>query len=78
VTLVWAVPVVAAAVATVLVVASARRLEAEVSGVVAAVRRLRDVAGPLAAVREATAETDELAGAFRRRHALDDEGVAGD
>jgi hypothetical protein len=74
VNLVWAVPVVAAAMATVLVVAWARRLEDEATALVTAVRRLREVAPGLAAVRDAVAETDEMASGFRRRHQLEGDG----
>jgi hypothetical protein len=71
VTLVWAVPVVAAAVATVLVVAWARAIEDEATGLLAAVRRLREIAGPLAAVRDVVRETDEVTATFRERHRPD-------
>jgi uncharacterized protein involved in exopolysaccharide biosynthesis len=74
VSLVWAVPVVAAAVATVLVVRWARRLEDEAAALVTAVRHLRDVSPRLAAVRDAVAETDDLASGFRRRHQLEGDG----
>ena len=66
--LVWAVPVVAAAVATVLVVVWAHAVEDEATGLVAEVRRLREIAHPLAAVREALRETDGVATTFSQRH----------
>ena len=70
-TLLWAVPVVAAAVATLLVVARARTLEGEVVGLAHGVRRLRDIRAPLAAVRATAGETAELVAAFRRQHPVD-------
>jgi hypothetical protein len=70
-TLLWAVPVVAAAVATLVVVAWARTLEDEVVGLVADVRDLRAVREPLGAIRTMTDETDALVAAFRERHPLD-------
>ena len=69
-TLLWAVPVVAAALATLVVVARARTLEDEVIGLADAVRELRAVREPLGAVRAMTAETDALAEAFHDRHPL--------
>jgi hypothetical protein len=72
VTLLWAVPVVAAAVGTLLVAARARTLEDEVVGLVADVRELRAVREPLRKIRGLTTETDALVGAFRDRHAFDD------
>lgn len=68
-TLLWAVPVVAAAVATLLVVAHARPLEDEAVALVGAVRRLREVRAPLGAVRATVGETDAAVAAFRDRHA---------
>ena len=70
-TLLWAVPVVAAAVAIVLVVARARRLEDEAAALARAVAQLRDIRSPLAALRGITDETDELVIDFRRRHPFD-------
>lgn len=70
--LLWAVPVVAAAIATVIVVARARALEDAAVAVATEVARLRELHRPLAAVREATAETDDVVQAFRRRHAVDE------
>lgn len=67
-TLLWAVPVVAAAVATVLVVATARTLEDEAVGLAHEVRHLHDVRGPLSAIRETTLETDQLVASFRHEH----------
>jgi hypothetical protein len=74
VTLLWAVPVVAAAVATVLVAARSRALEDEVVGLVREVRRLRDIRAPLAAVRTAADETDDLVVAFRAQHPIEPDG----
>jgi methyl coenzyme M reductase beta subunit len=71
VTLVWAVPVVAAALATLVVVARARAVEDECGVLAREVAALAELRHPLAAVRDATAETDELAAAFRERHAVD-------
>ena len=67
-TLVWAVPVVAAAVATLLVVGRARRIEDEVRGLAEEIARLGEVRPRLGAVRAATAEAEAVATAFRDRH----------
>ncbi|HEX5944699.1 MAG TPA: hypothetical protein VFY82_00405 [Acidimicrobiales bacterium] len=72
-TLLWAVPVVAAAVGTLLVAARARSLEDEVVDLVADVRDLRVVREPLRSIRELTAETDALVEDFRDRHVFDDD-----
>lgn len=72
-TLLWAVPVVAAAVGTLLVAARARSLEDEVVGLVADVRDLRVMREPLRTIRELTAETDALVEDFRDRHVFDDD-----
>lgn len=71
-TLLWAVPVVAAAVGTLLVAARARTLEDEVVGLVADVRDLRAVREPLRSIRVLMTETDALVAAFRERHPFDD------
>jgi hypothetical protein len=68
VSLVWAIPVVAAAAATVLVVAWSRVIENEATGLVTELKRLREVAGPLGALRDALRETDEVAASLRQRH----------
>lgn len=73
-TLLWAVPVAAAAVATLLVVARGRALEDESARLAHEVRRLRGLRAPLVAIRTATAETDEVAAAFRDRHPFDADG----
>jgi hypothetical protein len=73
VSLVWAIPVVAAAVATVLVVSWSRAIEHEATGLVAELRRLREVAGPLGRLREALRETDEVATSLRQRHQFGDQ-----
>lgn len=72
--LLWAAPVLAAAVATVLVVARGRAIEDESAALAREVGRLREVRDPLAAVRTAAAETGEVVAAFRDRHALDADG----
>jgi hypothetical protein len=72
VTLLWAVPVVAAALATLLVVTRARSLEDEAVGLAHDAARLHDIRSPLASVRAAARETDELVAAFRQQHPLDD------
>jgi hypothetical protein len=69
--LLWALPVVAAAAAMVLVVAWARPLEDAAVALAREVRRLRQVARPLGTVRAAMAETDDVAAGFRRRHGID-------
>jgi hypothetical protein len=71
VTLVWAVPVVAAALATLVVVARARGVEDECVALAREVAALAELRRPLAAVRDATVETDEAVAAFRERHAAD-------
>jgi hypothetical protein len=71
VSLVWSVPVVAAAVAAGLVLARVRALEEAAFGLWREVARLSEVRRPLAGLREATRETDALAAAFRARHAPD-------
>jgi hypothetical protein len=71
VSLLWALPVVAAAVATLLVVAWARPLEDAAVALAREVRRLRQVRHPLGSVRAAMVETDEVAAGFRCRHGID-------
>jgi len=78
VTLVWAVPVVAAALATVIVAAAGRPLADEVAALGAAVRRLGDLRPRLAAVRAQTAESAALADAYRRRHGAEPDAADGD
>ncbi|HET6774033.1 MAG TPA: hypothetical protein VFH36_12020 [Acidimicrobiales bacterium] len=70
-TLLWAVPVVAAALATLLLVARARAVEDECVALAREVAALAEVRRPLAAVREATAATDELVAEFRELHPLE-------
>ncbi|HET8621467.1 MAG TPA: hypothetical protein VFM27_21015 [Acidimicrobiales bacterium] len=70
-TLVWAVPAVAAAVAVVCLAARARALEAAAGGLAAEVGELRRLRSPLAGVRRATADTDALVEEFRAAHPLD-------
>lgn len=67
-TLIWAVPVVAAAAAALVLVATARALEDSAAGLARDVGRLGELAAPLVAVRATVAETDELATGFRARH----------
>lgn len=74
--LLWAVPVVAAAIATLLLVARARAIEEGALDVAREVRRLRDLRGPLAAIRATTGETDEVVRAFRQRHAGADDAAS--
>ncbi len=69
--LLWAVPVVAAAAVTVLMVAWARPLEDAAVALVREVGRLRQVQRPLGSVRAAMTETDEVAAGFRHRHLPD-------
>jgi hypothetical protein len=68
VSLLWAVPVVAAAVATLLVAARARSIEDEAQALARSVAQLGDVRRPLAALRDVADETDELVEEFRRHH----------
>ena len=82
-TLVWAVPVVAAAVATVLVAAAARPVGDELTALVDDVRSLRHLRESLDRVRAATDDSAALAASYRRRHppvtppgAADDAGAA--
>ena len=70
-TLVWAVPPLAAAAAVVWLAARARALEAAAGDLVAEVGELRRLRAPLAAVRRATADTDALVEEFRAAHPLD-------
>jgi hypothetical protein len=78
VTLVWAVPVVAAAVATVIVAGLGRPLADEVAALRDAVRRLGELRPRLAAVRAQTAESAALADAYRRRHGAEPDDTGGD
>jgi len=68
VALVWSIPVVAAAVATILVAAAARPVGDELTGLVDDVRGVRSLREPLARVRAATDDSEALATAYRRRH----------
>jgi hypothetical protein len=78
VTLVWAVPAVAAALATAWVLARARALEDAVSDLAVEARALRRMRAPLAGIRRAMADTDALAAEFRAEHAPDDRESRGD
>jgi cytochrome c-type biogenesis protein CcmH/NrfF len=73
VSLLWAVPVVAAAVATAVVAARARAIEDEAAGAAADLRRLGELRRPLQAVQAMLRETDALAAELRRRHGTDPE-----
>lgn len=70
--LIWSVPVLAAAVATLVVVARSRSLEDEASALADEVARLAEIRRPLSAVRAAAAETDDLVRNFRAAHPVDD------
>ena len=70
--LLWAVPVVAAAAATLLVAARARTIEDAARGLAAEVAALRALRPPLAGVRRATADTDARVAAFGAAHRPDD------
>lgn len=66
--LLWAVPVAAAAVATLLVVARGRAIEGAARSLAAEVAALRSLRDPLAEVRRATGETEARVAAFRAAH----------
>jgi hypothetical protein len=70
VSIVWAVPVVAAAVAAGLVAAHARRLEDAGTALAREVGRLSELRAGLAALRSAAQETDARVATFRARHAV--------
>ena len=72
-TLVWAVPVVAAALAMAWLLTRARALEDAAAGLAGEVRELRRLRASLAEVRQATADTDALVAEFRTAHARDAE-----
>jgi hypothetical protein len=72
VTLLWAVPALAAVAAVVVVAARARALEQAAADLAGEVRRLRRLRGPLAGIRRATADTDALVEDFRAAHAADE------
>jgi hypothetical protein len=79
VALVWAVPVVAAAVAAMVVAAAARPVGDELIALVDDVRRLRELREPLARVRATTEDSAALAASYRRRHRpVTPPGVSGD
>jgi hypothetical protein len=79
VTLVWAVPVVAAAVASIVVAAATRPVGDELTALVDDVRHLRQLREPLARVRAATDDSAALAATYRRRHPpVTPPGVSGD
>ncbi len=68
--LLWTVPVVAAALATGLVAARARALEEAAVDLAIEVRRLKELRPRLAAVRAGLRETRERAAELTRRHPL--------
>lgn len=67
--LVWAVPVVAAAVAAAVVATAARPLEDALGALVEGVRAVGDLRRPLGVVRAEVADSDALVAGFDRRHA---------
>jgi hypothetical protein len=67
-TLLWAVPVVAAAAATVMLAARARAVEDAARALAAEVARLRQLHPALARVRAVTGETERLVSDFRDDH----------
>lgn len=77
-TLVWAVPVVAAALAMAWLLARARALEDAVTDLGGEARELHRLRAPLAEIRRATADTDALVSEFREAHAADAEESPGD
>jgi uncharacterized protein involved in exopolysaccharide biosynthesis len=78
VSLLWTVPVVAAAVATGLVAARARALEDSTRALGREVGRLRMLRPRLAGVRRALAGTEARVAEFRRRHPLGPDDDAGE
>jgi hypothetical protein len=72
VTLLWAVPALAAVAAVVVVAARARALEQAAADLAGEVRRLRRLRGPLAGIRRSTADTDALVEDFRAAHTGDE------
>jgi hypothetical protein len=70
VSLLWTVPVVAAALATGLVAARARALEDATVELAIEIRRLQELRPRLAGVRAGLGETRERAAALARRHPL--------
>jgi len=78
VTLVWAVPVIAAALAMAWLLSRARPLEDEVAGLAVEARELSRLRAPLAGIRRATADTDVLVADFREAHSSDDQDRPGD
>ncbi|MGH9192933.1 MAG: hypothetical protein ACRDZ0_10750 [Acidimicrobiales bacterium] len=68
--LLWSVPVVAAALATGLVAARARALEDATVDLATEIRWLRELQAPLAAVRTGLQETRARAAELTRRHPL--------
>jgi hypothetical protein len=78
VTLVWAVPVVAAALAMAWLLARARALEDAVTDLATEARELHRLRAPLAEIRRAADDTDALVTDFRVAHAADAEEPSGD
>jgi hypothetical protein len=75
--LLWAVPVVAAAMATLVVLARARAVEEAARDLAAEVAALSDLRAPLAAVCRSTGETEARVGAFRAAHPPADDAPGG-
>jgi hypothetical protein len=71
VALIWSVPVLAAAVATLVVVAWSRSLEDEATALAHDVARLAEVRKPLSAVRSTVEDTGDLVRRFGAAHPLD-------
>jgi hypothetical protein len=78
VTLVWAVPVVAAALAMVWLLTRARAVEEAVTDLAGEARELHRLRAALAEIRRATADTGALVHDFREAHATNGEGAPDD
>jgi uncharacterized protein involved in exopolysaccharide biosynthesis len=77
VSLLWAVPVAAAAVACALGAARARAIEEAARDLAREVRGLAALRGPLAEIRHSTADTESLVAEFRAAHEPADPGEGG-
>jgi hypothetical protein len=77
VSLLWAVPVVAAATATLVVLARARAVDEAARDLASEVAALSDLREPLAGVRRSTAETEARVAAFRAAHPPADDDAPG-
>jgi hypothetical protein len=78
VTVLWAVPVMAATLAMAWLLTRARSMEDEVAGLADDARELRRLRAPLAGIRRATADTDALVADFREAHPADGQKPPGD